>query len=299
MSQHTGVHTKEEFIKMLQDGLKEDEVIVWTQNAIIHEYKKKLNLKNITFGLSADAFESKNGIGDLMRSSSMGGATAENTRFQPMIDALDQFISFHEYGLLPAKHVYEKAIAVRKQWKEGKDIKQWQPIETAPKDGTTIEITYDREGTQTCLARWSDNPICMLGSRCGSFPPGWATPSEGDTDNNLPLDPPLMWREWKEGKGNSQTKAKEGLVRLILAGAAEVSKNAESAEEYLKSEGVNVTEIKANAQYFTWKAELIRITKEKTGESVVKINDAEAVKWYNDGFTPEQTFRENWQSDGD
>lgn len=106
-------------------------------------------------------------------------------------------------------------------------------------------------------------------------------------------------QQWKEGKGSSQTEAKEGVIRLILAGAAEVSKDAISAEEYLKSEGVDVTEIKANAQYFTWKAELIRITKEKTGEPVVKINDIEAVKWYNDGFTPEQTFRETWQSDGD
>lgn len=103
--------------------------------------------------------------------------------------------------------------------------------------------------------------------------------------------------QWKSGK--EQTKAKEGIIRVILAGAYDVSKDAASAEEYLKSEGVDVAQIKANAQYFTWKAELIRITKEKTGESGVRINDEEAVKWYNDGFTPEQTFRETWQSDGD
>jgi len=42
-------------------------------------------------------------------------------RAQAILDALDQFISFHESGLLPVKHVYENAVAVRQQWKEGKD----------------------------------------------------------------------------------------------------------------------------------------------------------------------------------
>lgn len=51
----------------------------------------------------------------------IAGATAEAERAQVLIDALDQFISFHESGLLPAKHVYEKAIAARKQWKEGNE----------------------------------------------------------------------------------------------------------------------------------------------------------------------------------
>lgn len=51
----------------------------------------------------------------------IAGATALAENIQPIIDALDQFISFHETGLLPARHVYEKAIAARKQWKEGKE----------------------------------------------------------------------------------------------------------------------------------------------------------------------------------
>lgn len=42
-------------------------------------------------------------------------------RAQPIIDALDQFISYHETGLLPARHVYEKAVAAREQWKAGKE----------------------------------------------------------------------------------------------------------------------------------------------------------------------------------
>lgn len=74
--------------------------------------------------------------------------------------------------------------------------KEWQPITTAPNDGRTIEISYDAEHKATCLACWSENPICMLGPRSGSFPPGWATPIEAECDTNLPLDPPLFWREY-------------------------------------------------------------------------------------------------------
>lgn len=72
----------------------------------------------------------------------------------------------------------------------------WQPIATAPKDGTTIEGSYDREHTDTCLAMWSKRPVCMLGNRNGGYPPGWATAPESDCDTNLPLDPPLYWRPY-------------------------------------------------------------------------------------------------------
>lgn len=50
----------------------------------------------------------------------IAGATAENDRAQVLVDALDQFISYHETGLLPARHIYEKAVAAREQWKSGK-----------------------------------------------------------------------------------------------------------------------------------------------------------------------------------
>ena len=72
MSQHTSVHTKQEFIKMLQDNMKDDEVVLWTQNATVFEYKKRANLKTVTFGFSGDAFESKTGVGEVLRSSGMG-----------------------------------------------------------------------------------------------------------------------------------------------------------------------------------------------------------------------------------
>lgn len=73
--------------------------------------------------------------------------------------------------------------------------KEWKPIETAPKDGRTIEVAHDAEGTEISLAFWSQRPVCMLGNRCGGFPPGWATAIEGNTDTNLPLSEVVMWRE--------------------------------------------------------------------------------------------------------
>lgn len=72
--------------------------------------------------------------------------------------------------------------------------KEWQHIDTAPKDGTTIEVAHDNEGEETSFAFWSDRPVCMLGERCGGFPPGWATAPEQNTDNNLPLSEVIMWR---------------------------------------------------------------------------------------------------------
>ena len=73
---------------------------------------------------------------------------------------------------------------------------EWQPIETAPKTGETIEINYGTADNpeDVCEAAWSERPVCMLGNRNGGFPAGWATPYGGDTDSNLPLDPPKLWR---------------------------------------------------------------------------------------------------------
>ena len=70
---------------------------------------------------------------------------------------------------------------------------EWQPIETAPKDGT--EILISNNGEDISEAFWSDRPVCMLGPRNGGFPPGWATTRGGGTDYNLPLDEPTHWRE--------------------------------------------------------------------------------------------------------
>lgn len=69
---------------------------------------------------------------------------------------------------------------------------KWQTIETAPYDGTEIEVSYNGEDITTAF--WSDRPICMLGSRNGGHEPGWATGYNSGTDYNLPLDEPTHWR---------------------------------------------------------------------------------------------------------
>lgn len=71
------------------------------------------------------------------------------------------------------------------------DMSDWRPMEDAPRDGLSIIGLYD-DGQEAAIM-WSDRPVCMLGSRCGGYPPGWATDGT-DTDRNLPMDPPKVWR---------------------------------------------------------------------------------------------------------
>lgn len=77
--------------------------------------------------IKEDARNYARGIGDPKRLDAtyygyIAGATAIYGRAQAILDALDQFISFHESGLLPARHVYENAVVAREQWKEGKEV---------------------------------------------------------------------------------------------------------------------------------------------------------------------------------
>jgi hypothetical protein len=50
-----------------------------------------------------------------------------------------------------------------------------------------------------------------------------------------------------------------------------------------------------------WLAELYYITASETGlhPGEIKINQAEARKWFNDGFTPYYCFRETWNAEND
>lgn len=54
-------------------------------------------------------------------------------------------------------------------------------------------------------------------------------------------------------------------------------------------------------EYLKWKNELIEVTAKETGEDVstIKINDTEARQWFDDGFTPYQTFRETYSTEND
>jgi hypothetical protein len=96
------------------------------------------------------------------------------------------------------------------------------------------------------------------------------------------------------GEGEKTENAKEGIVRVILANAAEVSKDAESAKEYLLNEGVDIAKLADNAKFVTWLAELSKLLHEASQGQPVKINQDEARKWFDDGMTPYQCFRETW-----
>lgn len=101
-------------------------------------------------------------------------------------------------------------------------------------------------------------------------------------------------QDWEEG----QLSPKEYLACTVVAIAEEVSKDADTAKVYLESEGVNVKKLEKEGHFLRWLAKLYAMTFEKTGQRA-KINHEEARKWYDSGATPEQCFRENWQSDGD
>lgn len=53
--------------------------------------------------------------------------------------------------------------------------------------------------------------------------------------------------------------------------------------------------------YEQWKAELIKVTAEKTNqpEYAIKISDDGAREWFDSGATPYQTFRETYQIEND
>jgi hypothetical protein len=72
--------------------------------------------------------------------------------------------------------------------------------DNAPRDGTELEfgdVSGDGE-MSVSIAMWSDRPVCMLGSRNGGYPPGWAVGYSEDTDTNLPVDQSGFWREIRD-----------------------------------------------------------------------------------------------------
>lgn len=46
----------------------------------------------------------------------IAGATAEHDRLNTIVDALKQFVSYHETGLLPDRFTYEKGMQALQQW---------------------------------------------------------------------------------------------------------------------------------------------------------------------------------------
>lgn len=67
----------------------------------------------------------------------------------------------------------------------------YNPMHSAPMDGTEIIGLYEDGEAQIF---WSEKPVCILGSRNGTFSAGWAT-CGGDIDYNLPMSEPLAWSD--------------------------------------------------------------------------------------------------------
>lgn len=84
-------------------------------------------------------------------------------------------------------------------------VVMWRPMDEAPKDGTEIIGEYE-DGE--CGIFWSDRPVCMLGTRCGGFPEGWATDGK-DTDYNLPMDEPTRWKPYTQPSKHAGTEQSE------------------------------------------------------------------------------------------
>jgi len=70
-------------------------------------------------------------------------------------------------------------------------MSDWQPIETAPKDGTHITAVYDGDfaNPEDGVFWQAENRHCMLGARAGAMKPGWSSSEVG-----LPVDAPSHWR---------------------------------------------------------------------------------------------------------
>lgn len=64
----------------------------------------------------------------------------------------------------------------------------WQPIDTAPKDGKPLRVLYE-DGCEEDGVYWSPERYCMLGAPQGSCGPGWVSEEAG----NLPVDGITHW----------------------------------------------------------------------------------------------------------
>lgn len=114
---------------------------------------------------------------------------SEKNNNPALIENIEPYTSEEEYQ--------QRVDKVKSRAEQFRVKTEWKPMNSAPKDGTTIVANYGTiEKPETALICWSHRPVCMLGSTNGGFPPGWATAPESDTDTNLPMDQPNYWTEY-------------------------------------------------------------------------------------------------------
>lgn len=90
--------------------------------------------------------------------------------------------------------------------------------------------------------------------------------------------------------------AKKRFAILISTMAEYNSQDAEHAKEFLQSQGIDVTDM---VKFITWLKDLHGLFKDATGDPEFRLNTKEARQWFEDGFTPYQTFRETYQNEND
>lgn len=75
------------------------------------------------------------------------------------------------------------------------EAKQWQPMDSAPRDGRAIVGLFDGEQVDI---RWASERVCMLAGTAGGngyFGPGWE-----DVENHLVCDEPSAWKPTAEAE---------------------------------------------------------------------------------------------------
>lgn len=95
-------------------------------------------------------------------------------------------------------------------------------------------------------------------------------------------------RDWLSYAKTVQDAEKMGVTPFTHSSEASISPG--------NGEGFTVEQ-----KFGIWLAQLYYITANETGlqPSEIKINEQEARKWYDDGATPYQCFRETWSNEND